>query len=312
MQKKNLVIVRAGNTSLHEAWLEGAEARNWDIIINYYGDDPDRYRTPDVERIDSKGPKWPALYELIVANRDRVLSYDYIWLPDDDLMARKADINLLFETCDRYKLEVAQPALTWDSYFGHLTTLRNPNYRIRFTNYVEIMAPCFSAHLLEKSLPLFASNLSGWGLDFVWAQLVDHPTSEIAIIDAVTVRHTRPVGGPNYQALRDGGISPWDELRSFCRTHGIDEEPVITTHLAVRRDGSVVSAQGRQRRFALGAISGYLPALHRTPDRPRMIRRLAGMTWKAMCNVPDRVSEVPMVQKQPVWKWWMRASHEKT
>ena len=151
--------------------------------------------------------------------------------------------------------------------------------------------------MLKKALPLFNSNLSGWGLDFVWPKFVDKPKTELAIIDEVTVRHTRPVGGPNYQVLREGGISPWDELRRFCRFNGIDEAPLISTHGAIGRDGRIVDVAGRPRRFALQLISGYLPALRHTPERQRMMRRLAGMAYKAAYNLPDRVSEFPLLHK---------------
>jgi len=37
MKRRNLVIVRAGNSSLHPEWLKGDGARNWDIVVNYFG-----------------------------------------------------------------------------------------------------------------------------------------------------------------------------------------------------------------------------------------------------------------------------------
>jgi hypothetical protein len=128
---RNLVIVRAGDNSLHPEWLEGAALRSWDLVVNYYGDKPDLYCVPGVERIDSKGPKWPALHELINANPRFLQDYDYVWLPDDDLRTNAVQINLLFEIMAQYHLQVAQPALTWNSYFGHLTTLRNARFRLR-------------------------------------------------------------------------------------------------------------------------------------------------------------------------------------
>ncbi len=295
--RKNLVIVRAGDNSLHPEWLKGGDERNWDVIVNYYGDSPTRFLDANVKRIDSKGPKWPALYELISANPGFLVDYSSIWLPDDDLLTSKAAINELFDIFEKYGLQVAQPALTWNSYFGHLTTLKTNRFHLRFTNFVEVMAPCFSSRMLRKALPLFNSNMSGWGLDFVWAKLVDRPDREIAIIDAVTVRHTRPVGGPNYKALREVGVSPWDELREFCKANGIDEEPIMLTHCAVGRNGAVIDTASQPRRFALKIISGYLPALMHTPDPRRMFRRIAGMAWKAVYNVPDRVSETSLLAK---------------
>jgi choline dehydrogenase-like flavoprotein len=297
MRRKNLVIVRAGDTSLHPQWLQGDAARSWDLVVNYYGDDPARYIEADVTRIDSKGPKWPALHALLEENPRYLLDYENIWLPDDDLLTTKAEINALFEMFGRHGLQVAQPALTWNSYFGHLTTLQSTALEIRFTNYVEVMAPCFSAPALRKALPWFNANLSGWGLDFIWAKVVDRPERQIAIIDAVTVQHTRPVGGPNYKMLRERGVSPWDELRSFCKANGIDEEPIIRTHRAVRRDGTVVDVMAQPRWFTMRMILGYLPALRHSPDARRMLRRLAGMAWKGLYNVPDRVAEMPMVRK---------------
>ena len=68
MSRKNLVVVRAGDNSLHPEWLDGSAERNWDLVVNYFGDDPDRYRTHDVVRIDGKGPKWPALQTLFLAH----------------------------------------------------------------------------------------------------------------------------------------------------------------------------------------------------------------------------------------------------
>jgi hypothetical protein len=278
--------------------LRGAASCDWDLVVNYYGDKPEAYRHDGVIRIDSKGPKWPALHDLLADNPQFFKDYEYIWLPDDDLRTDATKINRLFAIMAERHLQVAQPALTWNSYFGHLTTLRNAKFQLRYTNYVEVMAPCFSAATLEKALPLFKTNLSGWGLDFVWAKLVNRPETDIAIIDAVTVDHTRPVGGPNYQLLRERGISPWDELRDFCKLHGIEEEPAILTHSAVYRNGAVIDAAKNPRRYTASAIAGYLPALRASPEPRRMLRRLAGMAWKAMYNLPDRVAEASMLQRQ--------------
>lgn len=302
MNRRNLVIVRAGDKSLHPDWLAGNAPRSWDIVVNYFGSNPDTFRGDDVTVIHSNGPKWPALYELLVQNPQFIDDYDHIWLPDDDLKIDKAGINRLFEICTEHKLEVAQPALTWDSYFGHITTLQNRNYKLRFTNYVEVMAPCFSSAMLKRSLPMMNSNLSGWGLDFIWVRLSERPKGGIAIVDAVSMRHTRPVGGPNYAKLREGGISPWDELRTFCRTYGLDEAPEIATHKAIRHNGKVVGDRGGPRGFLMASVLEYSFAVMKTPEPNRMMRRLAGMAYKACRNIPDRVSELPLRARRGVAK----------
>jgi hypothetical protein len=104
--KQHLVVVRAGDNSLHPHWLAGDGDRTWDLVVSYFGDDPDIFKVDDGVRIDSKGPKWPALYELFSLYPNLATDYNYIWLPDDDLMASKADINRLFDICVAYGLEV--------------------------------------------------------------------------------------------------------------------------------------------------------------------------------------------------------------
>lgn len=295
---RNLVVVRAGDKSLHEGWLAGDVERNWDIIVSYFGTSPDRYRRSDVQRVDGAGPKWPALHDLFIKNPTLLASYDYVWLPDDDLETDLVSINRLFDTMRYHDLEVAQPALTWNSYFGHLTTLKNTRFLIRFTNYVEVMAPCLAVPVLQNAVTLMNTNLSGWGLDFAWHRWVRNRQTGMGIIDDVTVRHTRPVGGPNYQKLREGGISPWDELREFCRQHGLDEAPEIRTQGALTTRGAYLREDRNRLRLVVGSVIGVIGALRETPERRRMMRRLVGMAVKLACGVPDRVAEQGLLNRR--------------
>ncbi|MET7773170.1 hypothetical protein [Nocardia sp. NPDC005366] len=222
-RRRNLVILRAGDASLHEKWLTGPQPRTWDLVVSYFGDDPHRFRGDDVTRLDRKGPKWPALHHVLTVDLAEVIdNYDYVWLPDDDLSTDTATINELFEYSARYRLSLAQPALTEDSYFTHEITLVDRRFELRYTNFVEIMAPCFSREFLTRCLPTFDRTQTGWGLDFHWPRFAPD-TSAIAIIDAVTVRHTRPVGGPNLTAARATGIDPTREYRDYLLKHGISD-----------------------------------------------------------------------------------------
>lgn len=227
MKRQNLVIVRAGDSSLHPEWLAGAESRNWDIVVNYFGNDPEKYRTGDVVRIDSKGPKWPALYELIRDHAELISGYERVWLPDDDLRCACDDVNRLFEIFEREKLELAQPSLRPDSYISHMVTVHNPRFHLRYTNFIEVMAPCFTRESLAKLLPTFNDSLSGWGLDYAWSQLLGPAGERVAIIDDVQVLHTRPVGAANYAALKAKGTSAWDEMGDSLRKYGIARRGVV-------------------------------------------------------------------------------------
>jgi hypothetical protein len=221
--RPNLVIVRSGDSSLHSRWLANPEGqpRTWDLIVNYFGNDPDKYLGGDWRRIDSKGPKWPALHELLINLGDTVKQYEYIWLPDDDLDCNCDDINRLFDICRRYRLSLAQPSLTPNSYISHMITRHNALFRLRFTSMVEIMAPCFDRNTLMELLPTFSENLSGWGLDSLWPKLIQDRGGSIAIIDDVQIRHTRPIGTANYGALAANGLTAQGEMRELLRRYNL-------------------------------------------------------------------------------------------
>jgi hypothetical protein len=265
-RRRNLVIVRAGDTSLHEQWLAGDAERNWDLIVNYFGDDPQRYRKDDVQRIDSKGPKWPALHVLIQKLGQDVFCYDRVWLPDDDLSATKTGINSLFDIIDKHALALAQPALTPDSHLGHLITLHNRSFHLRFTNFVEIMAPCFNHDFLKQMLPSFNENLSGWGLDFLWPTKISDWT-RIAIIDAVSVRHTRPVGGPNYRHLVSGGKDPRQELQDLLGKYGVTPQLPFVRGAIDKSDRRLSMYDTTARDLIDNIIIGYLPEVAKHPHQ---------------------------------------------
>jgi hypothetical protein len=254
VKRQNLVIVRAGDTSLHPEWLAGAgaDARNWDILVNYFGNDPDKYRVGDVVRIDSKGPKWPALYELIRDHAELISRYERVWLPDDDLRCACGDVNRLFEIFERENLALAQPSLRPDSYVSHMVTLHNPRFHLRYTNFIEVMAPCFTRESLETLLPTFSDNMSGWGLDYAWPQLLGPAGSRVAVIDDVQVLHTRPVGAANYAALKAKGISAWDENDAALKKHGITKRAIVIHRAKVQGAGEEIS-RGPRLLFLYGA-----------------------------------------------------------
>jgi hypothetical protein len=106
---RNLVIVRAGDASLHPAWLGEEGGRNWDIIVSYYGDRPGIFHDKNQRRIDAKGPKWPALDELAQTLRPELEAYDYVWFPDDDLVADAPAINRFFDICHECALDLGNP-----------------------------------------------------------------------------------------------------------------------------------------------------------------------------------------------------------
>ncbi len=78
------------------------------------------------------------------------------------------------------------------------------------------MCPLFSLTGAScEVLPTFNSNVSGWGIDWLWASL--YGSEELAVIDAVAVDHTRPLqSGGVHQQVAAQGIDPKAGARSCC------------------------------------------------------------------------------------------------
>jgi hypothetical protein len=236
-----LVVVRAGDQSLHPQWTSTLATRDWDLVVSYFGDDSHRFRGAGETRIDDKGLKWQGLHALLTRD-DFWRRYDYIWFPDDDLAADQATISAFFHNVAELNLALAQPALSWSSYYSHAVTIRHPSFRARWTDFVEIMAPCFERGFLGTCLPTFGETMSGWGLDWVWADRLGAGTRRIAVIDAVAVTHTRPVGGPSYAKLRESGITADGEHSDLLRKHDIERDALPKVIGAIDARGTVLDA----------------------------------------------------------------------
>ena len=146
------------------------------------------------------GPKWTGLRTLLNA-WDGWREYDQIWLPDDDILTSQDTITAMFQAAAALRLKLFTPALREDSHYGHYIIMRNRNFFARRVGFVEIMVPGFSRPVLEQLLPTLDESRTGWGwgLDPLWAKLLDH--RDLGILDATPVLHTRPVG-----KLRDADL----------------------------------------------------------------------------------------------------------
>lgn len=86
-------------------------------------------------------------------------------------MMDSTTINTLFDTMCHYNLKIAQPALRM-SYYSWPHTLYDRYCDLRYTNFIEMMVPCFSKVALQKVLFTFNENKTGWGTEFHWSLLI--------------------------------------------------------------------------------------------------------------------------------------------
>ncbi len=196
----NCVISAVGRNSLHKEWIEGR--CDFDLHLVVYDDSMESFSgdTPYVCHI--KGYKLKVIYAYLERNPQILEAYDYFFLPDDDIRMGASTINSLFSAMRKYRLEIAQPALE-SSYFTWPHTLRNRYDRLRYTNFVEMMVPCFSKEALKKVLFTFDENDTGWGTETHWPLLIGDDAKSMAVVDDVAVVHTRPIQSGQARHKRD-------------------------------------------------------------------------------------------------------------
>lgn len=218
--RRHLLIVRAGDASLHQRWLGGGAARNFDLLVSYFGTTPGRFKGDGEIYHAMTGPRWPAHDAIFSENRGFFAQYDRIALACDDLDATVDTWNRLFQACVWYELDLAQPAV-----LGHVSyaiTQPQPGCLLRYTNYVESMCPTFSQRALDAVQHTFAESVSGWGLGGLWSHLLPWPEYKTAILDQVCVTHTLPVRQGSLRPTLDAlGIDPAQEMREIARRNAL-------------------------------------------------------------------------------------------
>ena len=239
-KRRVLIITRADDSSLHPGWLAGAppESRTWDLHLSYFGDRPDPFadRPDDVTLTFEKGTKSAGLEACMNKLADRIASYDWICVIDDDVAADLATWNRFVQIVEEYDLDLAQPALGSGSYVAHDITRQRPHMALRFTTFVELMATCLSQRAFELGRPYLNATISSWGADLIFPKLLGYPKDKIAIVDETPVIHTRPVaGGPNIARARELGVDPKKELQNFLDRHGVTRR--FDTWGGITKDG---------------------------------------------------------------------------
>ena len=215
-RRRNLVVLRADRSSLHTSWDRNIANfdRTWDLCVSWYDrEEPLDLGTCEYLAYQRDDRKFGAINSLFQPE-SRLWAYEQIWLPDDDLQTSWRDINRLFEICRRYELQLAQPSLKSNSFVNHPVTAQQPEYILRHTNFVEAMCPLFSRDALKLCLPSFNGAVLGYGLDHIWPRLLGMVHTRMAIVDDVTVAHTRPLAS-NYDPLK--ARAEEEQIRSLYR-----------------------------------------------------------------------------------------------
>ena len=210
MSPRDLVVVMAGNGSLH---VEYAENRSFDLWVIYYGDDDAvaaRYAATADRLWRRKGMKIHLAREVLLeemwfGERFDFGQYRRIMLPDDDIRFEggAAGVERAFADAEAVDADVFQPAIANENYSTDWElTRREEGVVCRRANLVEIMMPGFRGALF---VPAFLSAVhaleymtSGWGIEVMAMKLGEAHLGRALrtfVLDAAAATHTRPPGG---------------------------------------------------------------------------------------------------------------------
>lgn len=238
--KKNAVFVPVGKDSLHRQLLKGDA--DFDLHLLIYDGSYNKFcNDSDFVACDA-GYKMDMTYRYLHRHPELFEKYEYFFLLDDDIVISTEDVNRLFSMMREYQLKIAQPSLVM-SYYTYKHTAFHPFYILRYTNFVEMMMPCFSRDALKAVLPTFEQKIRWCEIEMHWPVLVGSNHKDMAIVDAVSAKHTRPVqswnslsqlqqenylkkhnlswsiemyGGLPLDNVDFEGKQAFDELRTYC------------------------------------------------------------------------------------------------
>ncbi len=216
--RRNLVVCPMGDSSVHRTWLSDAGARQFDLMLIYYGNQVDFGRQDADYYVQRRGFKWELLAAVLDGHSDVFERYDRVWCPDNDIAADTHQVNHLFKLFEHYQLQLAQPAISKGE-VSYQALRQRPGVVLRYTPYVEVMCPLFTREALLRVAPTFGESRSGWGLDWVWPRWFEH--TQRAIIDAVGVEHTGMLfRGEHYRELAKLGIDPGGDFERVIQKFG--------------------------------------------------------------------------------------------
>jgi GT2 family glycosyltransferase len=115
--------------------------------------------------------------------------HDWLLLLDDDVELPRGFLDRFVFLCERFSLQLAQPAHRLDSHAAWPQTRRRAGSVVRETRFVEIGPVTAFASVTFATLLPFPELRMGWGLDAHWAALAGEHEWRCGVTDAVAIRH---------------------------------------------------------------------------------------------------------------------------
>jgi GT2 family glycosyltransferase len=115
--------------------------------------------------------------------------HDWLLVLDDDVELPRGFLDRFVFLCERFSLQLAQPAHRLNSHAAWPQTRRRAGSVVRETRFVEIGPVTAFASVTFATLLPFPELRMGWGLDAHWAALAGEHGWRCGVTDAVAIRH---------------------------------------------------------------------------------------------------------------------------
>lgn len=175
---------------------------------------------------------------------DMLDGVDWLLVLDDDVELPRGFLDRFVFLCERFSLQLAQPAHRLNSHAAWPQTRRHPGSVVRETRFVEIGPVTAFANATFATLLPFPALRMGWGLDAHWGALAREQGWRCGVTDAVAIRHRAAPAAEAYS--REAAIS---EARTF-----LADRPYVGADEAKR------TVRAHRRLTPMGAASTAPPA----------------------------------------------------
>lgn len=165
--------------------------REYDVIINYYGDDEERRERlmkSSKKVVSLKTTKFIALKQIYDSEiRGR---YDWVAVFDDDARFVEGSMGDLLGAGERFSLDIVSGS--------HVGKVSHPivhkrvagDHRIRYVNFIEMNFPVFRETALSKYMDAYDGKLCGWGNDWWYCNVLGTDSNKNAgIVDSVSIEN---------------------------------------------------------------------------------------------------------------------------
>jgi GT2 family glycosyltransferase len=155
--------------------------------------------------------------------------HDWLLVVDDDVELPRGFLDRFLFLCERFSLQLAQPAHRLRSHAAWPQTRRHAGSVVRETRFVEIgPVTAFASGTFATLLP-FPELRMGWGLDAHWAALAAECGWRCGVVDAVSIGHRAAPAADAYS--REAALT---EAREFLAERpyvkAAEAKQTVTTH----------------------------------------------------------------------------------